>query len=154
MKYIVILVLINIYINAQELKIQANSFSADEKSGISIFLGDVNILKHNDEINASKVTIYTDENNKPIKFIAQEKVSFYIETKQKNIYMGKAEKVIFIPAEKEYHFYGNVHLLQVNEKKEIRGDEVLLNITEGKAYAKGFEREPVLMIFNIEESEE
>ena len=154
MKYMMMLVLINIYINAQELKIKANSFTADEKSGISIFQGDVNILKQNDEINASKVTIYIDESNKPTKFIAKDKVSFHIETEQKIIYTGYAEKVIYIPKEKEYHFYGNVHLVQLTEKKEIRGDEVVLNITEGKAYAKGLEREPVLMIFNIEESEE
>ena len=153
MKYLIMLIL-SIYLNAQELKIKANSFQADEKKGISIFEGDVNILKKNDELNASKVTIYTDEKNKPTKFIAQEKVSFHIETKQKIIYMGSADKVVFIPKQKEYHFYGNVYLSQLNEKKEIRGDEVVLNINDGKAYAKGMEREPVLMIFNIEEDKE
>lgn len=137
MKYVIMLVLISIYVNGQELKIKANSFHADEKSGISVFEGDVNILKKNDELNASKITIYTDENNKPTKFIAQEKVSFHIETKQKIIYVGHAEKVIYIPKKQEYHFYGNVYLAQLNEKKEIRGDEVVLNVNDGKAHEIG-----------------
>jgi len=139
---------------AQELKIKANSFKADEKKGLSTFEGDVKILKGSDELNASKVTIFTDEKNKPTKFIALGSVSFKIKTKQNARYEGTANRVIYIPKDKEYHFYESVYLKQIDEKKEIRGDEVILNITDGKAYAKGLQKEPVIMIFNIEEEKE
>ena len=138
----------------QELKIKANTFIADEKKGISIFKGDVNVIKKNDELNASKVTIYTDKKNQPTKFVALGNVSFKIETKQGSKYEGTASKVIYLPKDKEYHFYENVLLKQLTEKKEIRGDEVILNITDGQAYAKGLKKEPVIMIFNIDEEEE
>lgn len=139
---------------AQELKIKANSFHADEKKGISIFEGKVNIIRDRDELNASKVTVYTDSKNQPTKYIAQGSASFTIVTKDKAIYQGKAGKVIYQPNEKEYHFFNDVHLRQIDEKKEIIGNEVVLKTIEGKAYAKGAKSEPVIMIFNMPKDKE
>ena len=154
MKYIFILsFIINSLLSAQELKIEAAYFSADESKGISIFDGNVSIIKHHDELKASKLTIYTDKENKPTKFIAVGNVSFKIETDSKAQYEGKANKVIFIAKDQEYRFYKNVYLKQVNEKKEIQGDEVVLNIASGKAHAKGINKGPVIMIFDMAEKE-
>jgi lipopolysaccharide export system protein LptA len=139
---------------SQELKVKANKFNADEKAGISIFEGDVNIIKGNDELNASKVTIYTNDKHQPTKYIASGKVSFKIKTKKGSRYEGVAGKVIFLPIAKEYHFFKNVYLKQLDEKKEILGDEVVLKTTEGKAYAKGVKTEPVIMIFEIPQDKE
>ena len=155
MKYIILFTLfLTSLLNAEDLKIKANSFKADENTGISIFSGDVNIIKKNDELNASEVTIYVDKENQPTKFVAIGDVSFVIETKQGAVYKGVAGKVIYLPNEKEYRFFKNVHLKQVNEKKEIIGEEVVLKTTEGKAYAKGVKSEPVIMIFNIPDEKE
>lgn len=155
MKYIILFTLfLASLLNAEDLKIKANSFSADENTGISVFSGDVSIVKKNDELNASEVTIYVDKEKQPTKFIALGNVSFTIETKQGAIYKGIAGKVIYLPKQKEYHFFENVHLKQVNEKKEIIGEEVVLKTTEGKAYAKGVKSEPVIMIFNIPDKKE
>ena len=150
MKYTLILFMV-LCVNtfAEELQVKAESFHADEKKGISIFKGNVNIIKGHDELNASKVTIYTDKKNEPTKFVMEGKSSFVINTKENSIYTGKADKVIYIPATKEYHFYKNVHLRQVDEKKEIMGEEVVLKTVDGEAYAKGAKTEPVIMIFNI-----
>lgn len=136
---------------SQELQVESNSFYADEKKGISIFKGDVHIVKGNDELNASKVTIYTDKKNQPTKFLTEGKSSFKIHTQNGSLYKGKAHKVIYYPKNKEYHFYKNVHLIQVDEKKEIIGEEVVLKTIEGKAYAKSSKTKPVIMIFNIPE---
>jgi lipopolysaccharide export system protein LptA len=150
---LIVSVLFTSFLTAQELRIKADSFSADEGKGLSIFKGDVNIIKHNDEINASKVIIYTDKENQPTKFIATGSVSFKIETKQKAKYEGSAERIVYLPQEKEYKFFKNVHLKQLNDKKEIQGDEVILNTTTGKAYAKGLKKEPIIMIFDIKDEE-
>ncbi|MBU0720592.1 lipopolysaccharide transport periplasmic protein LptA [bacterium] len=139
---------------SQELKIKANLFNTDEKAGISVFEGDVNIIKGADELNATKVTIYTDDKHQPTKFTASGDVSFFIQTQKGATYKGKAQKVIYIPQAKEYHFFKNVHLEQVNDKKEIIGEEVVLKTIEGKAYAKGAKKDPVIMIFKMKEKEE
>lgn len=136
---------------SQELKVKAKTFNADQKAGISVFEGNVNIIKASDELNASKVTIYTDEKQNPTKFVAEGNASFHIVTQEGAIYNGKSQKAIYIPQTKEYYFYKNVHLRQLNDAKEIIGDEVVLKSIEGKAYAKGLEQEPVIMIFNVPE---
>lgn len=134
---------------SQELKVKAKLFNADQKTGVSVFEGDVNIIRGNDELNASTVTIHTNEKQEPTKFIAEGDASFKIKTLEGALYEGKAQKVIYLPIEKEYHFFKEVHLKQINEKKEIIGEEVILKTIEGKAYAKGAEKEPVIMIFNM-----
>lgn len=138
---------------AKELKVVADNFTADEIKGISIFTGHVNIQRYHDELNATKVTIYTDKNNKPTKFVAVGDVAFKVETEKKAKYAGVAQKVIYLPLKKEYRFYKNVHLKQINEKKEILGDEVILNSIDGKAKAKGLKKAPVIMIFDMKDEE-
>jgi lipopolysaccharide export system protein LptA len=150
MKQITILtVFLALSLFSEELKVKAKSFNADQKTGVSVFRGDVNVVKGYDELNASKVTIYTDSEQKPTKFIAEGDASFSIKTLEGSIYKGKAQKVIYLPNKKEYYFYKNVHLKQIDEKKEIIGEEVVLKTIDGKAYAKGAEKEPVIMIFNM-----
>jgi lipopolysaccharide export system protein LptA len=139
---------------SEELKIKANIFNADEQKGISIFSGDVRIKKHNDELNASEVTIYTDKKNQPTKFVAIGSVSFKIATKKGAKYEGKAGRVVYIPKDQQYHFYEDVHLKQIDEKKEIIGDEVTLAVQSGKAFAKGVKSGPVIMIFDIKDEKE
>ncbi len=154
-KYILLLaMLLQFTVFAEELKIKANTFSADEQKGLSVFSGHVRVKKGNDELNASEVTIYTDTKNQPTKFVAVGDVSFKIETKKGAKYEGKANRVVYVPKEKEYRFYENVHLKQVNEKKEIIGDEVTLALESGKAFAKGVKKEPVIMIFDIQDEKE
>ena len=154
MKYFILIsIFLTTSITAEELQIKSKSFYADEKKGISVFKGKVNVIKANDELNASKVTIYTDKKNQPIKFIAEGDASFVILTQEGSKYRGKAQKVIYYTNKKEYYFYNNVHLIQIDEKKEIIGEEVVLKTIEGKAYAKSSKTEPVIMIFNIPEKE-
>jgi len=154
-KYLLLMTMfLELNLFAQELEIKANTFSADEQKGVSLFKGHVRVKKGNDELNASKITIYTNKKNQPTKFVAVGNVSFKIETKKADKYEGKANRVIYLPKEKEYYFYGNVHLKQLNAKKEIIGDEVTLAIDSGKAFAKGMKKEPVIMIFDIKENKE
>ncbi len=154
MKYILLIAIFcsNILL-AKELKIVADTFSADELKGISIFTGNVKIKRYHDELNATKVTIYTDKDNKPTKFMAIGDVSFKVETEALAKYEGVAQKVIYLPLKKEYKFYGNVHLKQVNEKKEILGNEVTLNAIDGTANANGLKKAPVIMIFDMKDEE-
>ncbi|WP_345981072.1 lipopolysaccharide transport periplasmic protein LptA [Sulfurimonas sp. HSL3-2] len=137
-----------------ELKVTADSFDGDEKKGIAIFQGDVKIKRGVDELNASKVTIYTDEKHEPIKMVAEGNVSFFVKTDNNSTYTGQAQKTIYLPKIKEYQFYTNVHLRQINEKKQIDGDKVILNTIDGKAIAQGANKEPVIMIFNIKDKNE
>ncbi len=137
-----------------DLKVVANSFDGDEKKGVAIFMGDVKMKKGFDELNASKVTIYTDKKHDPIKMVAEGDVSFFVKTQNNATYTGKAEKTIYFPKIKEYQFYTNVHLRQLNERKQIDGDKVILNTTDGRAFANGAKKAPVVMIFHFKDQNE
>ncbi|MEO1954372.1 MAG: lipopolysaccharide transport periplasmic protein LptA [Campylobacterales bacterium] len=151
MKYFIVLMILITSLISQELKIKANEFSSDEKKGVSTFVGEVDIVRSSDRLKASKVTVYTDKKHQPTKFIAVGNVDFKIKTQDGSRYEGKAQKVIYNPVKKEYYFYKNVSLKQLNSKKEIIGDEVVLKTIDGKAYAKGAKKEPVIMIFEIKD---
>ncbi len=148
---ILLLLLLVLALHSEELKIKAKTFNSDQKKGIATFKGDVNIIKGNDELNASEVIVYTDKDQQPTKFIAEGNVSFLISTEDGSLYSGKAQKTIYMPKTKEYFFYKDVYLRQIGERKEIIGDEVVLRSIDGKAYAKSKSQKPVIMIFDLEE---
>jgi len=152
---ILIFLLLNIlFLSAAELKIVSESFEGNEKKGVTIFKGNVRIALESDEMNASRVTVYTSKDHIPYKYIAEGNVSFYIQTKSKASYEGRAQKAIFMPNDSVYEFYKDVQLRQLNEHKMISGDEVVVNIKDGTARAKGAEKEPVVMILHIRDRNE
>lgn len=148
------LALSSVILMSDELKVVSKFFDGDDKKGIAIFTGDVKMTKASDELNASKVTIYTDQKHNPIKMIAEGNVSFFVKSENNSTYDGKAQKVVYMPKEKEYQFYKNVHLRQLDERKQIDGDKVILNTITGKALAEGAQKEPVVMIFHIKDKNE
>ena len=139
----------------EQVKIVADKFDGNEKKGITTFIGNVMITKGNDELNASKVIVFTDKNRVPYRYEAEGKVSFYIDLKENNTtYKGDAGKVIYFPKKKKYEFYKNVHLYQLGTNRKIFGEEVKLNALDGNAQAIGKKKAPVIMIFNVEEKKE
>lgn len=137
---------------AEQVKIISDKFEANENKGIAVFTGHVKITKSNDELNASRVTVFMDKKQNPYRYVAKGNTSFYIDVKEKNTtYTGDAGKIVYLPLKNEYQFYDNVHLYQLGSDRKVFGDEVILNTLDGNAKAIGKEKAPVIMIFNIEE---
>lgn len=140
---------------AEQVKITADAFEGNEKKGITVFSGNVKIKKENDELNASKVTVFTDKERSPYRYEAEGDVSFYIDLPDNNAtYKGDAGKVVYLPLKQEYQFYTNVHLYQLGTNRKVFGDKVMLNAVDGNAKALGKEKTPVIMIFNVKEKDE
>lgn len=144
--------LLSSFLHCEELKIKADYFESDQKRGISVFRGHVNVKKGYDEINATKLSVYTDEKRDPKKFVAEGDVTFKMEDEEGKKYVGKAQKVVYLPKKGEYRFYNDVHLKQIGERKEIQGDEVVFDAVKGTSHAKGINDNPVIMIFDINET--
>jgi len=140
---------------AEQVKITADAFEGNEKKGITVFSGNVKIKKNRDELNASKVTVFTDKERSPYRYEAEGDVSFYIDLPDNNAtYKGDAGKVVYLPLKQEYQFYTNVHLYQLGTNRKVFGDKVMLNAIDGNAKALGKEKTPVIMIFNVKEKDE
>lgn len=149
--FIFLFALISVTINAEELKVVSDNFKADQQKGVSIFTGNVKVTKGSDELNASKVTIFTDKERKPYKYLAEGDVSFYIVTEQNEKYRGKSQTAVYMPNESEYQFYTKVDLLRLDDYRRVKGDKVVVNTVQGNAAAESTKDEPVIMIFNLQD---
>ncbi|MGD9971069.1 MAG: lipopolysaccharide transport periplasmic protein LptA [Sulfuricurvum sp.] len=136
---------------AEELKVIADAFKGDQKKGISSFSGNVRLSKGKDELNASKLTIYTDAENKPTRYEADGDVSFYIVTENQEKYRGTAQKALYLPGENEYRFSNKVDLVRLDDYRRVRGDKVVVNMLHGQASAESAKDEPVIMIFTVDD---
>lgn len=156
MKKILTIICVSIFpLLAEQVKITADAFEGNEKKGITIFSGNVKIKKESDELNASKVTVFTDKERSPYRYEAEGSVSFYIDLPDNNAtYKGDAGKVVYLPLKQEYQFYTDVHLYQLGTNRKVFGDKVMLNAIDGNAKALGKEKAPVIMIFNVKEKDE
>jgi len=135
---------------AEELKVVSEHFKGDQLKGISIFTGNVKVTKGLDELNATKVTIYTDKDRKPVKYVAEGDVSFYIVTELKEYYKGKSQTAIYLPNENEYQFYKHVDLVRLDDYRRVKGDKVIVNTLQGHASAESSNNDPVVMIFTLQ----
>ena len=148
--FIALLCVFGLY--AQELKVLSANYKGDQSTGTSVFTGNVIVTKGLDELNASKVTIYTDSNRKPIKMVAEGDVSFYIVTELKEKYRGKSQRAVYLPNEKEYQFYTKVDLLRLDDFRRVKGDKVIVNTIYGHASADSANNEPVMMVFTLQDT--
>jgi len=150
-KTILFLPLLGILLCAEELKVISDNFKGDQQKGVSVFTGNVKVTKGHDELNASKVTIYSDKDRKPVKYFAEGDVSFYIETEMKEKYRGKSQSAVYLPNESEYQFYKKVDLIRLDDYRRVTGDKVILNTVAGNASAESANNEPVVMIFTLDD---
>ncbi|MCL4431692.1 MAG: lipopolysaccharide transport periplasmic protein LptA [Epsilonproteobacteria bacterium] len=148
--YISLLCALGLY--AEELKVFSENFRADQPKGVSVFTGKVVVTKGLDELNASKVTIYTDSNRKPTKMVAEGDVSFYIVTELKEKYRGKSQRAVYLPNEREYQFYTKVDLIRIDDFRRVKGDKVVVNTIHGHASADSANNEPVMMVFTLQDN--
>ncbi len=149
LRTIALMLLLLVSPKAEELKISADLFESDESKGVTLFKGHVVILKGRDELRADSVEIFTDKKRKPTKFIAQGRVTFTIYANNTEAYKGRANKAVFLPLIKEYHFYNDVFLTQLGSDNTIKGDTIVVNLTKGTATAQGDSNRPVTMTFQI-----
>jgi lipopolysaccharide export system protein LptA len=136
---------------SEELKVISDNFKGDQQKGLSVFTGKVKVTKGFDELNASKVTIYTDSDKKPIKYVAEGDVSFYIVTEMNEKYRGKSQTAVYLPNASEYQFFQKVDLIRLDDYRRVKGDKVIVNTIAGNASAESANQEPVVMTFTLQD---
>lgn len=151
MKLLTIFFFLSFFLSAGQLQIVADRFDRDQLKGISSFTGHVKIKKDRDELNATKVLVYTDESNHPIRYEASGNVSFSITSEENTTYQGEAQKMLFFPHKKEYQFFTDVFLKETKSLRTLSGDKIIINSTTGNAKIVGKKKEPVRVTFEIDE---
>ena len=158
MKKLLILPLIALFLNAEQLIIDAKKFEANDEKGISVFTGNVKLQQGKDRLSADKLNVYitkkiANKKREPIKYIATGNVKFKIFSNAKE-YEGKGNKVIYNPKTLTYSIYGNGYIKEKTEDKTLYGDEILISQKTGEAKVKGSDEKPVRFILNIDNKKE
>ncbi len=140
-----------LYGATSEVQITADRFEASEKSRQSLFLGHVSMKKGSDELNASKIVVTFDVKRKPLRYEAVGNASFVLHTRNGQIYLGKADRLIYHPAEEMYELFGHVVLKEPSLERTLMGEKVVVDRRSGKASVEGGGDRPVKFIFKVEE---
>ncbi|MGB5918601.1 LptA/OstA family protein [Arcobacter sp.] len=141
------------FLFSEKLIIDAKKFEAYDEKGLSIFTGDVKMVKSSDELESDRLEIYLSEKKpnvkrEPLKYIATGSVKFKIKTAGK-LYEGKGDKVVYEPKKLKYVITGNGFLKEVKEDKRLFGDKIVINQITGEAKVTGSENKPVRFIIDL-----
>jgi lipopolysaccharide export system protein LptA len=135
---------------AAEVIITSNNFEGDEKAGVSKFYGNAKAVKGQDVLTAATFYVYTTPNRKVQRVEAVGDAKFYIVNDAKT-YQGYADKLVYYPDKKEYELIGNAMAENLEEKRKVFGDYIVVNNETKKAFVKGNEAKPARFIFYIED---
>jgi len=135
---------------ADFVDMKADHFYANDINHKAFFEGNAKIRQGNNEINASKVTVFFNDQKKALKYEAQKNVKFDL-TENNIHYRGKADKVTYAPTSSKYYFVGNVILIDLTNNRTIKANTVDLDLKTGLADIKGNKKKPVHFRFEIED---
>ena len=152
MKKIYLLIFINltIFLNAEQVDIQADHFYANDISKVAYFEGNAKIRQGANFFNASKIVVHFNKKKKATKYEAMGNVRFDI-TEKGIRYQGKAQKIIYSPNSSKYYFSGAVVLKDLTNNRKIEAETISLDLKTGLADIKGNNKKPVRFIFEIED---
>lgn len=115
------------------------------------FLGNAKVKKLEDWIHADKIIVYFNDQNETKMYEAIGKVTFEFKN-EKGHYKGKSEKVTYYPQKSFYVLSGKAKVDDVMNKRQVKGDEITLDMVTGDSQVKGSKKKPVKFIFTTDES--
>lgn len=139
------------FLYAANVEVTADKFFADETKRISVFNGNVKVLKESDKLTANKVTIDFDAKKQPIRYVAlgDAKVNMTMNAKK---YYGEAEKMTYEPSSSTYILEKKAFLHDLETDKKVYGDYIRVEQLNGHYVVDGKEGTPVKFIFKVEDT--
>lgn len=135
---------------AAQVEVTADKFFADEKKQVSIFEGNVVVIKEGDKLVANKVIIEFDAKKQPLRYIAtgNAKANITMNAKQ---YYGEAEKMTYEPPKSLYILEKKAFLHEIETDKKVYGDFIRADQISGQYEVDGKGKAPVKFIFKVED---
>lgn len=153
MRILILFIASFVFLSGEKLVIDSLKFEADDVAGITVFTGNVKMVKTQDTINSDKLTVYlaTDSEGKKTakEYVALGNVEFKIVTNGK-VYSGKGDKVIYNPLDQKYTIIGNGFLYDETMDRKVFGNEIFINQLSGEAMVNGDDSKPVRFIIKLE----
>jgi len=150
MRYLLFALFLTLIANAANLEITAKDFYHKDGEKKAIFSGNVVAKEGSNIIYADKIVIFLNDKNEAIKYEATGNVKFEIKDEKKNV-KGSCNRLIYIPDKDLYKLYGNVALHDLLNKRDIYGDEVILDNKNKTSMAKSNGKKPVKFLFKVKD---
>ena len=135
---------------AEQVEVTADKFFADEKKKISVFEGNVKVVKQSDKLLAQKVLIEFDDKKQPLRYIATGDAKVNMTMNEKKYY-GEAEKMTYEPNKSTYVLEKKAFLHELESDKKVYGDYIKADQISGQYEVDGKGKAPVKFIFKVEE---
>ncbi len=135
---------------ASEVEVTADKFYADEKKQISVFEGNVKVVREKDKLTAKKLTIDFDAKKQPLRYIATGNAKGNMVVNEKKYY-GEAEKMTYDPNKSVYVLEKKAFLHEIETDKKVYGDFIRVDQISGQYEVDGKGAAPVKFIFKVED---
>ncbi len=147
MRYLIYFLFVTL-LSASQVEVTADKFTADEAKGISIFTGNVHIVKGKDDLKADKVVINFNKKKQPTLYTATGHAQARLIIKDKK-YFAKGNTLIYDPVTLKYTIKKNAFLQELNTDKKIYGENIWVDQAKGYYEVDGKKNKPVKFIFKI-----
>jgi len=148
-KFLIIFAFISILFS-DILHITSKKFFYNSKDLKSVFIGDVNATKGKDNILANKMIIYFNKDKKPIKYVAEGNVKFFLVLDNNSSYKGKCNKLIYNFSNENIFLEGNVFVIKLETNESISGDKIIINRKNKNVEIIG-NKKPVNIVIKVNE---
>ena len=138
---------------AEKVEVTSTSMKAENLKKEVHFIGNAKVKKLNDWIHADKIIVYFNDKNETKMYKAIGKVTFEFKNENGH-YKGMSDKVTYYPLKSFYVLNGKAKVDDVKNKRQVKGDEITLDMITGDSQVKGSKKKPVKFIFTTEESKE
>ena len=133
---------------AEKVEITSTFMEAENAKKEVHFIGNAKVKKLNDWLHADKIIVYFDENNETKRYDALGNVTFEFKD-EKKFYKGSANKVTYHPTKSLYILTGKAVINDLLNKRNVKGDEITLDMLTGKTDVTGSKKKPVKFIFEM-----
>ena len=146
----VLFIFIFLYSYGSEFKIESKNFEFDNKKLISVFEGDVNVTRGEDNILTDKAVLYLSKKRKLQKMVANGDIKFKI-SNDGSIYVGQSDNLSYNAIKQLFILSGNVHIKRVDDNQTISANKVIFDKKNGTLKVMGTENKPLKFILKVDE---
>jgi len=132
-----------------KVEITSDKFYADENASKVFFMDNVKVMKDKDRLLCDLLVVYFNTKQETKKYDASGNVRFDI-YRNNTHYKGSAKSVEYSVKTTQYTFRGNAIVHDLTSKRDLFGEEIILNSTTGKASVKSGDKHPSKFIFEME----
>ncbi|GHS86941.1 hypothetical protein FACS189487_02120 [Campylobacterota bacterium] len=134
-----------------EIEITSKQFRADELAGRSVFLGSVEAKRGADYLRGDKMIVLFSQNREVTRFEVTGNTSFFVRMDDNSSYIGEADEIVYLPAERLYTLKGKAWVEDRVNKRKVIGEHIVFNELTRVADVSGDEAKPVKLIFTIKD---